>query len=247
MRVWQGPLPAEDIVLGTPWECFRCRREFHAPVASELGRRRCRYHPGTVRPGSQDWASLYYDCCAQPEMATDGCRKCDHVPQSLWEVSQRQENRTLLAVPAYILPKSVAQVVPASEECLAHVSYRKDVEKRARREQAFWNALHSSVTTPAIERARAQVRVIGSWQSAATQVHSFVPFVRPPEERGAQQATLAASAAARTPSKVVELLVRPHSDQLAWQAAPTDDFTKAMAHELRGQAVPWVLISLGDA
>jgi hypothetical protein len=161
-------------------------------------------------------------------------------------LQQGEDGGVFLAVPAYILPKTV-QVVSPSGAAAPTTPYRKDVEKRARREQAFWDTLPSSVTTPAIERAQAQVRVIESWQSAATQTHSFMPFVRPPEERGAEHAALAASAAARTPSKVVELLVRPHGDELAWQAAPTDAFTKAMAHELRGQAVPWALISLVDA
>jgi hypothetical protein len=86
-----------------------------------------------------------------------------------------------------------------------------------------------------------------AWQ-AATESHppaqTFMPFVRPPEEQALEH--VAAAARAQAPSKVVELLVRPFSDERAWQAEPTDAFTKLMAHELRRQPVPWALISLVD-
>jgi hypothetical protein len=242
-RRWLGPVPEEAIVLGTPWTCAQCRREFRQAVASELGQRRCAYHPGKL-----SWSPLYalcMSCCGRDE-ASAGCTRCDHAPQSVWEEAG---GTSQLFVPAYVLRPSTKMLASNLPSNCVVTKHRLPIERRVRLEEAFWNSLPSRVTTPAIERAQAQVRFMEEWTSATEgrgNSHTFVPFVRPPEERETQRAKLAETAEEVPAENVVELLVRPWTDERAWRTRPTDAFSVAMASEMRRHPVPWVLISLVD-
>lgn len=242
-RRWRGPdKEFEDLVLGTPWTCWQCQREFSRAVASELGQRRCRHHPGQLVWSPPDLPRL--SCCGGSDTSL-GCSRCDHAPILIWKAAAAAS--ATLIVPAYIIAPLTRHVRPVASR--PNTPLYKQIERRARLELAFWDTLPSSITTPAIERAQAQVAVMTQWNAATEQrviPHTFSPFVRPPEEEAAERQLRALDSLDGSEARLVELLVRPHSDARAWADPPSDDFSKLMANELRRAPMAWLVVSLAD-
>lgn len=234
MRVWQGPVLEKTPPLGTPWACVHCCGEFRGPVAAELGQRRCLVHPG------QASAACTYTCCGRSvvEPGPRGCRRCDHVPEVVWR--QGVGPARDLFVPAFILPDTAT---PAPRDQLTSVPYRAALERRARLEPRWWATLPAEVTKPCEARAREASERHAAAAASLTRDYAFTPFVTSPEERARKQQARA-GAGTGDAAPVVEFLVRSAGDPLAWQAAPTDLFSVAMARELRHCAVDWVSIPL---
>jgi hypothetical protein len=204
--------------------------------------------------------ALRYACCLHPEGFVDsqnrvGCRRCDHIPENVYQASGDDR---ILFVPAYVLsPGEVCKnpairvVSPSMDKGLSAVPYRSRLEHRARREPAFWNSLPETLQRDMKARANARMKVRKDWDAAvsAVPVYTFEPFVDPPEASKKLSAEEERNVAAKKAAtdRLVEMLVRPASDELAWlRAVPSDLLSREMAFELRTHSLQWLAVQLVD-
>ncbi len=206
------------------WECAHCLERFQEPVASYLGMRSCRWHPGTVRQLEHT-----YTCCNQKVQR--GCTLCDHVPAEVLLLSE--DDGHTITVPAYILrstKNATAAVIPTGPAAPVW----RDIQGRARLEEAYWASVPADIFTAAHARAEQKCLVAAAAAKQNARTLTWQPYQPPPEEpvpmSAATSAELARTAAERR--TIAALLTRPYGSELCASYLPPSPLAQSIAQEL---------------
>lgn len=251
--------------MATPWRCVHCAQVFTTPVASELGQRRCQFHPGAFwgsgSGGGRDDDDFVlqldeYPCCGSALAADNrGCRRGDHVPALVYMAASGDDHRRLF-LPAYVLDSRVldkhTQPLSGTNKALMRCGYRPLVEFMARREPTFWEVGLDTEedVQAALARARERCDIIHEWRQAVQrhmQGNGFRPFAM----RIAAAARLAEIngniANGVADYRLASMLTQPAHAPLAWRPVRDDALAMEMAYELRDRVPLWVALSIVDS